>query len=62
MEKKKKKRKISAEKFAEEIRKLAETGCIESLSITIHGSGESLFQSSQAIGIKDFSIIALFGA
>lgn len=57
-----KKRKIAAEKFAEEIRKLAETGCIESFSITIHGSSESLFQLAQAIGIKDFSIITQFGA
>ncbi|MBD5258211.1 MAG: hypothetical protein HDS52_05945 [Barnesiella sp.] len=56
-------RKVAAEKFAAKIRELAEKGCIESLSITIHAwSGDELFQLAQSIGIKEFSVTAQFGA
>lgn len=56
------KRKIAAEKFAEKVRKLAEDGCIKSISITINSwSSDDLFESAKDLGIKT-SIIALFGA
>ena len=55
-------RKAAAEQFAAKIRELAESGSIETLSITIHAwSSDELFKLAQSLGIKELSITAQFG-
>ena len=56
-------RKVAAEQFAAKIKELAETGSIESLSITIHAwSSDELFKLAQPLGIKELSVTAQFGS
>ena len=56
-------KKVAAENFANLIRLLAEEGRIGSLSITIDSwNSDKLFQLAQAIGIKELSVTAQFGA
>ena len=56
-------RKVAAEQFAAKIKELAETGSIESLSITIHAwSSDELFKLAQSLGIKELSVTAQFGS
>lgn len=54
---------VAAKEFAAEIQKLAESGCIESLSITICAyNSDKLFNLAKRTGIKELSVTAQFGA
>ena len=55
-------RKAAAEELAEQIRKLAEKGCIDTLSMKIHDwSSDTLFKLAENVGIKELTITAMYG-
>ena len=55
-------RKAAAEEFAEQIRKLAENGHIDTLSMKIYNwNCEELFRSAEKIGLTELNITTVFG-
>lgn len=55
-------RKTAAKEFAEQIRKLAENGHIDAMSLKLYNCGyDNLLKLNEIIGIRDLNISAIFG-
>lgn len=55
-------RKTAAKEFAEQIRKLAETGSIDTLSMIVHGGcSDNLYRLAESVDIKELTITAMYG-